>query len=149
NVPPMVIKNTDPRFFWLPNYLETTLSNYLWKPSTSATTARMYRDIFIKYARAAGETDFTFIDWQGHDFSYRGMSGIEDVVLSGMGHLLSFKGTDSIPAILAAHEFYDAPLNCGGSVNATEHSVMCAAGQDCELETFERLISKVYPTGIV
>lgn len=148
-VPVLVITNTVDHAFWLPNYLETIISNILWKMQTSATTAQQYRQLFKRYAIQAHETDFSFIDWQGHDFSMRGMSGREDAVLSGMGHLLSFNGTDTIPAILAAKEFYSAPLSCGGSVPATEHSVMCAGGCDSELETFRRLIEDVYPSGIV
>ncbi len=149
NCPSIVLTNTHPDFFWLPNYFETMLSAYLWKPSTSATTAQRFRALFEKYARESGETDFSFIDWQGHDFSMRGMSGIEDAILSGMGHLTCFSGTDSLPAILAANQYYDAGLSCGGSVPATEHSVMCAGGQDGEFETFRRLIEDIYPTGIV
>lgn len=148
-VPSLVITNTDPKCYWLPNYLETLLSCCLWKPSTSATTAQRYRKLFLKYAKEAGETDFGFVDWMGHDFSMRGMSGVEDAVLSGMGHLLSFSGTDSLPAILAARRYYSADLTIGGSVPATEHSVMCAGNQDGELETFRRLIEDVYPTGVV
>lgn len=149
NVPSMVITNTLPQAFWLPNYLETMLSAVLWKPSTSATTAQRYRKLFIEYAKEAGETDLAFVDWMGHDFSFRGMSGVEDGILSGMGHLLSFSGTDTIPAILAAREFYGAELTVGGSVPATEHSVMSAGCQDGELETFRRLIEDVYPSGIL
>ena len=147
-VPSMVITNTQPKAFWLPNYLETMLSMVLWKPSTSATTAQRFRKIGKKWAMAAEEKDFSFLDWQFHDFSMRGMSGLEDAVLSGMGHLTSFSGTDTIPAILAANEYYSAGL-CGGSVPATEHSVMCAGGKDDEFETFRRLIQDIYPTGIV
>lgn len=148
-VPAVVITNTRPEFYWLPNYLETILSNILWKPSTSATTALRFRRIFETYAKAAGETDFSFIDWQGHDFSFRGMSGVEDAVLSGMGHLLSFSGTDTLPAILTAKRYYGAELTVGGSVPATEHSVMCAGGETSEKETFRRLITETYPDGIV
>lgn len=148
-VPMFVITNNTPDTYWLPNYLETILSNILWKPCTSATTASAYRRLFVKYAKEYGHTDMSFVDWQGHDFSFRGMSGREDAILSGMGHLLSFSGTDTIPAILAAHKYYNAALSCGGSVAATEHSVMCAGGEDSELETFRRLLTEVYPTGIV
>lgn len=148
-VPSLVITNTHPCGFWLPNYLETILSCILWKPCTSATTAQSYRKLFIKYAQEAGERDLSFIDWMGHDFSFRGMSGIEDAVLSGMGHLLSFSGTDTIPAIIAASKYYYAQLTCGGSVPATEHSVMCAGGKEDELETFRRIIQDIYPSGVV
>jgi nicotinamide phosphoribosyltransferase len=148
-VPSLVITNTDPKCYWLPNYFETILSNFLWKPSTSATIAQRYRRIFERYAIEAGETDLGFVDWMGHDFSFRGMSGPEDAIMSGMGHLLSFSGTDTVPAIVAAHDYYGAKLGCGGSVPATEHSVMCAGGKDDELETFRHLIEDVYPSGIV
>lgn len=149
NCPSLVITNTLPQGYWIPNYLETLMSNILWKPSTSATTAQRYRRIFTRYAKLAGEKDLGFIDWQGHDFSMRGMSGIEDAILSGMGHLTSFSGTDTIPAILAAHKYYGADLCCGGSVPATEHSVMCAGTKECELETFRYLLEDVYPSGVV
>ncbi len=149
NCPQIVVTNTLPEFFWLPNYLETIMSAVLWKPSTSATTAKRYRAIFEKFARESGETDLSFIDWQGHDFSFRGMSGVEDAILSGIGHLTCFSGTDSIPAIIAASEFYGADLSVGGSVPATEHSVMCSGTEDGEFETFHRLLTEIYPTGIL
>jgi nicotinamide phosphoribosyltransferase len=148
-VPMLVITNTDDWCYWLPNYLETILSAYLWKASTSATTASRFRKLFIRHAQAFGEKDLSFVDWQGHDFSFRGLSGLDDALMSGMGHLLSFNGTDTVPAILAAREYYGAPLSCGGSVPATEHSVMCAGTQEGEFETFKRLITETYPTGIV
>lgn len=148
-VPALVISNTTPDSFWLPNYFETILSNILWKPCTSATTAQRYRRIFTRYANEAGEKDLGFVDWMGHDFSFRGMAGREDAILSGMGHLLSFSGTDTVPAIVAAHEYYGAALTCGGSVPATEHSVMSAGEQENELETFRRLLVDVYPEGVL
>ena len=151
-VPSVVITNTDPDFYWLPNYLETLMSNVLWKASTSATTARRYLKICRKYAKEFnGNLDH--IPFQCHDFSMRGMSGLEDAILSGMGHLTCFGGTDTIPAILAAYEYYGENLTSlspiGGSVPATEHSVMSAGSKDGEFETFKRLITEVYPTGIV
>ncbi len=149
NIPPIILTNTHPDFFWLPNYFETLLSAILWKPSTSATTARRYRELFMRHARRANEMNFDFVDWMGHDFSFRGMSGTEDAILSGMGHLLSFSGTDTVPAILAARKYYGAHSNVGGSVPATEHSVMSAGSQDGEFDTFRRLITETYPKGIV
>jgi nicotinamide phosphoribosyltransferase len=148
-VPSIVVTNTDDNCFWLPNYIESIMSNVLWKGSTSATTAQEYRRLFIRHALRSGETDLSFVDWQGHDFSFRGMSGLEDAVLSGMGHLTSFSGTDTVPAIIAAHDYYGADYSVGGSVPATEHSVMCSYGQEDEFETFKHLITEVYPTGII
>ncbi|PZF71653.1 nicotinate phosphoribosyltransferase [Taibaiella soli] len=151
-VPIFTIKNTLPEFFWLTNMLETLLSAILWKPCTSATTAFQYLKTFNRYAAETVGADNSFIPWQGHDFSFRGMSGIEDAVMSGAGHLLSFAGSDTIPAIDFLEQYYNA--NCeteliGGSVPATEHSVMCMGTQDNEIGTFERLITEVYPAGVV
>ena len=150
-VPMLTIKNTLPEFFWLTNYLETIMSNVLWKPCTSATTALRYRRVFDQYAdETVGNRDF--VQWQGHDFSMRGMSGIEDACMSAAGHLLSFTGTDTVPAIDFLEDYYNADAGkemIGGSVAATEHSVMCMGTMDNEIETFERLIKEVYPSGVV
>ncbi|MCU8072931.1 nicotinate phosphoribosyltransferase [Shewanella sp. SM29] len=150
-VPCLILYNTDERFFWLTNYLETILSANVWGMCTSATTALQYRKIFETYALET-DGDIAFVDWQGHDFSFRGMYGAEAAVMSGAAHLLSFMGTDTIPAIDFLEQYYLADSDnelVGGSVAATEHSVMCAGGMENELETFRRLIEDIYPTGIV
>jgi nicotinamide phosphoribosyltransferase len=89
-----------------------------------------------------------FIDWQGHDFSMRGMDSVDAVISSGLGHLTSFLGSDSLPTIYGARKYYGAEDMVCGSVNATEHSVMCAGGKEDEVETFRRLL-ETYPTGIL
>jgi nicotinamide phosphoribosyltransferase len=150
-VPLFTIQNTIPEFFWLTNFLETGLSSMLWKPITSATIAYEYRQLFDEYAETTGG-DKEFVPFQGHDFSFRGMSNIEDAALSGAGHLTSFKGTDSIIAIDLLEQYYKADITkelVGASVPATEHSVMCMGGELDEKQTFERLIEDIYPTGIV
>lgn len=151
-VPVLTIRNTKPEFFWLTNMLETVLSAVLWKPITSATTAFQYLKTFTKYAHETVGSDAPFIAWQGHDFSFRGMSGIEDATMSAAGHLLSFAGTDTIPAIDFLEQYYNADSDVelvGGGVNASEHSVMCMGMQDDEIGTFTRLMTDVYPEGIV
>jgi len=150
-VPVFTIINTLPRFFWLTNYFETLMSNVIWKPITSATTAFQYRKRFEEFAEKTGY-DKDFIQWQGHDFSFRGMSGNEDSLISGAGHLLSFTGTDTIPAIDFLEKYYNANSDLeliGGSVPATEHSVMCMGEEESEISTFKRLITELYPNGIV
>jgi nicotinamide phosphoribosyltransferase len=127
------------------------MSAILWQPCTSATIAKQYRKLLNSYAEKTGMPK-EFVQWQGHDFSFRGMSSLESSVLSGMGHLLFFSGTDTIPAILELENYYGADTDTelvGGSVPATEHSVMCSGEKDSEVETFKRLITQVYPSGIV
>ena len=147
-VPVLTIYNTHPDFFWITNYLETILSNLLWKPMTSATIAHQYRKVLTSWMEKTDKERAWFIDWQGHDFSMRGMDSVEAVVSSGLGHLTSFLGTDSLPAIYGARKYYGATEFVAGSVPATEHSVMCAGGKEDEIETFRRLL-ETYPTGIL
>ena len=150
-VPMFTLYNTKPEFFWLTNYFETLMSTVIWMPCTSATIAKSYRKVLDAYAEETS-TQPGFVDWQGHDFSMRGMAGIEAAMLSGAGHLLSFTGTDTIPAIDFMEQYYCANSDeelIGGSVAATEHSVMCMGTLEDELGTFKRLITEVYPAGIV
>ncbi|WIT26983.1 hypothetical protein [Bacillus phage SPbetaL1] len=149
-VPMLTIENTIPEFFWITNYLETLMSNEIWQPTTSATLAYEYRKILDEYAMETVGNKLA-VDFQGHDFSMRGMSSLESTKLSGAGHLLSFTGTDTIPAILYHEEFYNANIEnelVGSSIPATEHSVMCANGQD-EYVVFKKLITETYPEGFV
>jgi nicotinamide phosphoribosyltransferase len=150
-VPMLTIKNTHPEFFWLTNYLETLMSCYLWMPAASATIAAEYKKILLKYAKETGGNT-GFVDFQGHDFSMRGMSCLEAAQVSGAGHLLSFSGTDTVPAIMYLEDLYNANIETelvGTSIPATEHSVMCANGKDNEFDGFKRLITEVYPNGFV
>lgn len=149
-VPMLTIQNTDKRFFWLVGYIETLFSTEMWKTSTAATLAREYKKLLLNYAEQTGG-NLDFVDFQAHDFSMRGMDGVFSSIHSGMGHLLFFKGTDTCPAIMGHEEYYNANIEnelVGTSVNATEHAVMCSNGQD-EKQVFTRLITEVYPTGIV
>ncbi len=150
-VPVLTIVNTHPEFFWLTNYLESVISCYLWKPVTSATTAFEYKRLLLEYAEKTGAPK-DFIQFQAHDFSFRGMSSLQDSALSGLAHLTSFWGTDSVPSIDLAEDYYGADADIemiGCSVPATEHSVMCMGMQDGELATFRRLICNLYPNGVV
>jgi nicotinamide phosphoribosyltransferase len=147
-VPCMVMYNTLPEFFWLTNYLETSLSAVIWGACTSATMANEYAKILNHYAdETVGRRDF--VPYQGHDFSMRGMLGIEAGMISGAGHLTGFVGTDSVPAIDLCEEYYNDNTLVGCSVPATEHSVMCLGEEHDEIGTFKNLICNVYPRGIV
>ena len=108
-VPMLTIENTNPDFFWLTNFLETLMSCELWQSMTSATLAFQYRKIVEKYAKETCD-DNSHVPFQCHDFSMRGMSSVESSISSGMGHLLSFSGTDTIPAIFGLEQYYNANI---------------------------------------
>lgn len=146
-VPSFTIENTDPYFFWLTNYIETALSAEVWQASTSATIAREMRKVIVAGAERTGG-DLAAVDWQGHDFSFRGMSSWDTAAASGAGHLLSFTGTDSLVSLEWIDRYYGGEY-IAGSVPATEHSVMCAGTAVLgERETFSRLLD-LHPSGIL
>ena len=150
-VPMLTIENTDERFGWLTNYIETLSSTTLWKPATSASITRVYREILNEYAIETTGS-IAGVEFQLHDFSMRGMSGLEDAARTGAGHLLSSVGTDTIPAIQYLEYYYNANSDnelVGCSVPATEHSVMSAGQKDGEFETYRRLVEDIYKTGII
>ena len=132
-VPYMTFYNTS-NVFWLTNYLETFISCEVWPLITNATIANEYREIFDKWAlQTVGNTDF--VPFQGHDFSMRGMMLSEAARASGLAHLTSFCGSDTIPSYLDAQFYYDSGQNdwskfpegiVATSVPASEHSVQCA-----------------------
>jgi nicotinic acid phosphoribosyltransferase len=121
-VPSFTVENTHPDFAWLTNFVETGLSAGYWQASTSATIAHEYRRLLLAAAETTG-ADLADVDYQLHDFSYRGMSSHETAAASGAAHLLSFKGTDSLVALDWIDRYYGGPYEAV-SVPATEHSVM-------------------------
>ncbi len=161
-VPMFTIHNTLPEFFWLTNYIESVISSEIWKACTSATTALQYRLILQEYAVKTG-SPLDFVLWQGHDFSFRGQSGLHDASSSGAGHLLSFLGTDTIPAIDYLENYYNGlDTFVGGSVPASEHSVASSSilafekeftssanpKLNSEIKFFKRYITEIYPSGV-
>ncbi|MBL1421473.1 MAG: nicotinate phosphoribosyltransferase [Alphaproteobacteria bacterium] len=144
--PLITVENTDDNFAWLTSYIETSMLSNVWAPCTAANRSWHIRKSIEDVMQGYSEEELSAIDFMAHDFSYRGLQGDEAAMLSGCGHLANFKGSDSIPAILAMERVYGEIT--GFSVPATEHSVMCAGGEEDEVETFKRILD-IYPQGIV
>jgi nicotinamide phosphoribosyltransferase len=90
-------------------------------------------------------------DFQVHDFGYRSDSSEEGAAISGVAHLLSFLGSDNVPALPCAIAYYQATIHGEPimlSVPASEHSVMCSFGREDEIGAFKHML-KLYPDGIV
>ena len=151
-VPFFTIVNTDPRFAWLTNYLETVMSCELWKPSTVATIAREYRLLVNEFAmKTTGSIAGT--EFQIHGFEFRGMSGRHDAAKCAAAFLLSSNGTDTVPAIPVLEDYYNADCTkefIAASVPASEHSIAClGTSVKGELASYRQWITVDYPTGIV
>lgn len=137
-VPVLTITNTLPEYAWLVGFLETTLLNQTYTMANTATKALEFRKLGEKYASLSAESN-AHVDWQFHDFSLRGQHGWEAGAKSGLAHLTSFKGSDTMPASWLAQKYYGADADVMGSVVATEHSVMQSYGED-EVSAFSKLI---------
>lgn len=144
----MTMTNTHPDFAWVVGFFESLLLK-VWNTSTVASYSLTLKDLVGKFASETCDND-GHTSFQVHDFGYRGCSSEETAALSGSAHLINFLGSDTVPAIKLIVERYQGHLSqhIGLSVPATEHSVMCAFGQDNELAAFERNLD-LNPSGIV
>ncbi len=136
----MTVENTDKKSYWLPNYLESLLLQ-VWYPSTVATLSAEVRKLSNFYLEVTGSAKDN-LDFMLHDFGYRGASSTESSMLSGSAHLLSFSGTDTIPALTIPENYYNDSDVYGFSVQATEHSVMTSLGPEGEMSQILNVIDK-------
>lgn len=140
----MTIVNTDPMLPWLTNYVETLLCQ-VWYPSTVATLSRENKRTIAKYLEETGTPED--IDYKLHDFGYRGSTSHESAGIGGCAHLVNFKGTDTMAALMVARRYYDMQM-AGHSVPAAEHSTITSWGRENEGEAYRNMLEQ-YPTGIV
>ncbi len=136
----MTVENTDNKSYWLPNYLESLLLQ-VWYPSTVATLSAEVRKLANFYLEVTGSVKDN-LDFMLHDFGYRGATSTESAMLCGSAHLLSFSGTDTIPALTIPENYYNDSNLYGFSVQATEHSVMTSLGPEGEIDQILNVIEK-------
>ena len=134
----MTVENTDKKSFWLVNYLESLLLQ-VWYPSTVATLSAEVRKLANFYLEVTGSVKDN-LDFMLHDFGYRGATSTESSMLGGSAHLLSFSGTDTIPALAIPENYYNDSNVYGFSVQATEHSVMTSLGPEGEMDQILNVI---------
>jgi nicotinamide phosphoribosyltransferase len=143
----LTCENTDPKCYWLTNFLETLLVQ-VWYPCTVATNSRAQRLLIEKWLRDTGCEDIeASAEFKLHDFGFRGVSSVESSAIGGLAHLVNFKGTDTMSAFVCGRQYYGCEM-AGFSIPASEHSTITSWGRDGELEAFRNMLEK-YPTGIV
>jgi nicotinamide phosphoribosyltransferase len=144
----MTIENTDPKCFWLTNFLETLLMQ-VWYPSTVATLSREIKQIVEEYYEdTASYSAKAGIEFVLNDFGFRGVSSLESAALGGAAHLVNFSGSDTVAGSMLAKDYYNTETVYGLSVPATEHSICTLLGEEGELEVFKHIL-KTFPKGIV
>lgn len=148
-VPCAAVHNTDPRFAFLTNYLETLWSCSMWLPTTTATTAYAFREIVEKYVDLTSDNKV----WKHvgcGDFSYRGMGSPEAAVTSGAAFLTSFTKTSTIPCIQYICEYYNSDItkeDIGSWSASVEHSCTTSnfAVDGNEEDFFVRMCTEICP----
>ena len=139
--PLLQVVNTDPKVPWLTSYLETALLRAIWYPTTVATLSYSIKEIIRDYLEATSENVEEQLPFKLHDFGARGVSSEESAMLGGMAHLLNFKGTDTLSAIVGAKRYYGADM-AGFSIPASEHSTMTSWQRDGERDAYANMIKQ-------
>lgn len=152
------MENTDPKCFWLTNFLETLLVQ-VWYPMTVASHSRAMKEVILKYLDRTGDPES--VGFKLHDFGFRGVSSVETAGVGGAAHLVNFLGTDTVAGLLVAQKCYGAALDAkqpsgpfptacpGYSIPASEHSTITSwGGPEGELAAMENMLGQ-YPTGLV
>ena len=143
-IPLMTIRNLDPKHAWLTSYLETMLLR-VWYPTTVASRIKVMKDNIAPYFERTTTygkvSPFAILD-----FSSRGVSYREQSEIGGLGYLVHFMGSDNVPAVDFVNRHYHSDMS-GFSVPATEHSIMCAFGEENEKQSFEYLLDSMGTRG--
>jgi nicotinamide phosphoribosyltransferase len=144
----MTIENTDPKCFWLTNFLETLLMQ-VWYPITVATLSREIKKVVAQYfEETASPGAEAGVDFILNDFGFRGVSSVESGGLGGSAHLVNFNGSDTIMGSVFARRYYNTDKIHGMSIPATEHSICTLLGEQKEVDVFRHVL-KTFPDGIV
>lgn len=132
------IESTDPECFWLPSYLETALLR-LWYPVTVATISWSIKQCLREFLQLSCDDPEGQLLFKLHDFGARGVSSGESAGLGGLAHLVNFRGTDTLSAILTARAYYHEPM-AGFSIPAAEHSTITSWGRDGEVAAYRNML---------
>jgi nicotinamide phosphoribosyltransferase len=143
----MSIESTDPKVFWIVNWLETLLVK-VWYPITVATQSHYLRKVIYNSLVKTSDNPDAEIDFKLHSFGYRGVSSEESAGIGGMAELISFKGTDTINGILFAKEYYNSGI-CGFSINASEHSTITSFGKENEINAYRNMLKQFAKPGAI
>lgn len=140
----MTVENTCDQCYWLTNYAETLLVQQ-WYPMAVCSLSREVKKRILKTLDDTG--DPKLVDFKLHDFGFRGVSSVESAKIGGAAHLVNFKGTDTLPALVMLDEYYDE--SCAGfSIPAAEHSTITSWGELNEVDAYDNMVTQ-FPEGLV
>lgn len=143
------VRNTDPACYWLTSFIETSLLRAVWYPTTVATNSYFAKQTILHYLKRTSDNDPEPIaQFMLHDFGARGVSSEESAALGGLAHLVNFRGTDTISALLAAKQYYREPM-AAFSVPAAEHSTMTSWTREEEGAAYANMLTQFKGSNII
>ncbi len=134
-------------WFSLVSYFEAKLVR-VWSPSTVATTSYYVRQAIMEALEKSCDNPETVINFLFHDFGNRGTGGMEVSAFAGSGHLVSFMGTDTLPAVMAVEFGYNMKM-AGFSIPATEHSTTTMHGRHGEIQLVTQMFDNYAKPGAI
>jgi len=140
------VVNTDPEMPGIGQFVETALLRAVWYPTTVATLSWYLKQDLLKYLRRTCDNPEQEILFRLHDFGARGASSLETAARGGLAHLINFRGSDTVPALLAARRWYSEPL-AAHNIPAMEHATVCSWGVAGEEEALRSAIEKFMGPG--
>jgi len=141
----VTVENTDPEFYWLTSYIETSLLRAVWYPTTVATQSWYIKQIIKEALNETG--DIGGLAFKLHDFGARGVSSLESAAIGGAAHLVNFMGSDTISGVLALQEYYNAEAMPAFSIPAAEHSSITSWGKENEVEAYRNMLKQFAKPG--
>ena len=143
--------NTDPKCYWLTNYLETLLVE-VWYPMTVATNSREQKKLLhAALGRTGGSTEPSQINFMLHDWIPRRVVGrVGGHWRRGPPGQLLGNGHDGGAAVRQAllRRRHRAAAGRWLSIPAAEHSTITSWGREGELDAFKNMLTQ-YPEGLV
>ncbi|KAJ2124856.1 hypothetical protein IW147_001461 [Coemansia sp. RSA 720] len=145
HTPVMQISARD-EYAGLVTYLESVLL-MTWYPSAVATLSRKaHTRIRERYTQSVDDNMMWTLETRMHDFGFRACTCVEQSMLGGAAHLLTFAGSDTMSAAYYVQHVLNGGRAVATSVPATEHSVMTAYRN--ELQAVLRVLDE-YGQGVV
>lgn len=136
----VTVECTHPRFYWLVSFFESLLM-HVWYPITTATQSYYLKKLIFKYLIDTADEPDSEINFKLHDFGFRGVSSTESSGIGGLAHLVSFRGTDTVPALWFGRKYYNEPM-AGFSIPAGEHSTFSSWGKEHEIDAYRNMLEK-------
>lgn len=144
----ITVESTDEKVAWITGFVETLIMK-VWYPITVTTFSYKIKKIIKEFLDKTSDNPESELLTRFHDFGYRGVSSEESAGIGGMAHLVNFRGTDTLNAVLYAKKYYNCEM-AGFSIPASEHSTMTSWKKENEEKAFENMIEKFQgPVSIV